>query len=86
MTVVIALRRLQLNMTADLDDVSEAVSAAAVGWAQKVDAHLQNVGLPGTKTVECRVVPTPELVALLASGAAFRVESGFLIPVPGAKT
>lgn len=81
MSVVIALRKVELNVTADLEAVSEAVSATAINWATALEDHLKAVGLPSARTVQCSVVPSDELAELLASGRAFRVETDFLLPV-----
>ena len=81
---IVPFRRLEVEIDADLDAISEAVSACAVAWANAVEAQCNAVGMPAQRAVQCRVVPSAELLTLLAKGRAFRAQSDFLVQVQGA--
>lgn len=80
---LIALRKLEVTLTADMDAISEAVARVGVGWAERLEAHCEANGLPTERGVKARVVPTAELLDLLACGKAFRIETDFKAMMEG---
>lgn len=84
---LLALRKLQVSLTVDSEAMARAQWDAVDRFAQAVEGVIEAAGLPAQREVSAHVVPTGELLALLASGRAFRVESDFVVGIDGrAKT
>ncbi|NBE05943.1 hypothetical protein [Paragemmobacter ruber] len=83
MAEIVPLRKLEVEVEADLDAVCQAVSQSACAWADALEAQCEAMGMPDRRAVQVRVVPSAALLDLLASGAAFRVESDFIMAVKG---
>jgi hypothetical protein len=77
-------RFLLLDVVVDVGPAADAFCQAQVdaifGWAEAADRRLSDGGVTGRMGVTLTAVPSEELLALLSSGRAFRVDS--MPPLP----
>ncbi len=84
---LLVLRKLEVDLDLDLEELTQAQWAPVQRFIDSVEALIETVGMPWQRNVSVRVVPTEELLALLSTGRAFRVESDFVVGIDGgAKT